>query len=234
MFNTEQQICFLHYKTNPARKGCYIYTGFLLKNHCLQGKLIECFKILNSFTSVDLFVTDDSTQTRNNGAKLKCIRVHSDYRKFFYTNAVIWDWNRLPSSPVQCNSIVSFKNNLHHHLLHLSVHSISFIVMIPPPPPMAPVGSYREAWWCGPTRCGAGKYFIVEPSYTGSCCPWSSSLIVESGVWVDGWSSGQPVSSLRPLSGEWKIPACGTGRGANSHRLECSAVTLSTHHTASP
>ncbi len=83
------------------------------------------FKILNSFMNVDptkLFVMDDSTRTRNNGAKLKCRQVHSDYTKLFFTNAVVRDWNRLPPSVVQCSSIASFTNNLHRYLLHLNVH----------------------------------------------------------------------------------------------------------------
>ncbi len=51
---------------------------FSLDKRRLRGKLIECFKIPNGFTNVDptkLFVMDDSTRTRNNGAKLKCIHI---------------------------------------------------------------------------------------------------------------------------------------------------------------
>ncbi len=89
----------------------------------LRGKLMECFKVLYGFTNVyptNLFEMDDSTRTRSNGAKVKCRQVHSDCTKFF-TNAVR-DWNRLPPSLVQCNSIASFKNNLDRCLLHLNVH----------------------------------------------------------------------------------------------------------------
>ncbi len=59
---------------------------FSLKKRWLRGKLIECFNIFNGFTNVDptnLFETDESTRTRNNGAKLKCRQVHSDCTKFF-------------------------------------------------------------------------------------------------------------------------------------------------------
>ncbi len=60
------------------------------KKCLLKGKLIESFKILNGFTNVDptkVFKMNDSTQTRTNGAKLKCRQVHSDCTEFF-TNAV--------------------------------------------------------------------------------------------------------------------------------------------------
>lgn len=98
---------------------------FSLEKRRLRGQLIECFKILNGFTNVDpttLFEIDDTTRTRNNGAKLKCRQVHSDLTKFFFTNAVVRDWNKLPPSVVQCKSIASFKNNLDRYLLHLNVH----------------------------------------------------------------------------------------------------------------
>ncbi len=95
--------------------------------------MIEYLKILNDITNVDptkLFEMDDSTRTINYGAKLKCRQVHSDCTKFFFTNVVVRDWNKLPSPVVQCNSIASFKNNLDCCLLHLSVHKVSFNVMV--------------------------------------------------------------------------------------------------------
>ncbi len=48
-----------------------------------------------------MFVMNDSTRTRNNGAKLKCRQVHSDCTKFFFTNAVVRDWIRLLSAPAE-------------------------------------------------------------------------------------------------------------------------------------
>ncbi len=74
---------------------------FSLEKRRLRGKLIECFKIFNVFTDPDptnLFVMDDSTRTRSNGAKLKCREVHSDCTKSFFTNAAFRDWNELPQS----------------------------------------------------------------------------------------------------------------------------------------
>ncbi len=93
---------------------------FSLEKRCLQGKLIECFKILKGFTNVDanrLFLIDDSSRTRSNRVKLKCKQLHLDCAKFFFTNDVVREWNKLPPSVVQCNTINSFKNKLSHHLL---------------------------------------------------------------------------------------------------------------------
>ncbi len=97
-----------------------------------RGKLTECFEMVDGFTNVDptkLFVRDDSTPTRDNGAKPKCRQVHSDCTKMFFSNALVRDWNKLPPSVSQWDSIVSFKNNLDRRLLHLNVHCVTFSVM---------------------------------------------------------------------------------------------------------
>ncbi len=90
---------------------------FSLEKRRLRGKLTECFKILNGFAK--LFEIDDSTLTRNIGAKLKCGQVHSDCTKFFFTKAVDRDWNKLPPSVVQCNSI---DGTILTAIFHLNVH----------------------------------------------------------------------------------------------------------------
>ncbi len=106
---------------------------FALETRRLRGKQSECFKLSNSFTNVDptkLFVMDDSTLTRNSGAKLKCRQVNSDCTIFFFTNAAGHEWNRLPPLVVQCNSMASFKNNFDRHFLHLNVSYVSFSVLV--------------------------------------------------------------------------------------------------------
>ena len=94
---------------------------FSLDKRRLRGKLIECFKILKGFTNVDprqLFSIDNSSRTRSNGVKLKCKQVQLDSTKFFFTNDVVKEWNKLPPSVVQCETINSFKTKLDHHLLN--------------------------------------------------------------------------------------------------------------------
>ena len=97
---------------------------FSLEKRRLRGKLIECFKILKGFTNVDaskLFSIDNSSRTRSNGIKLRCKQVQLDSTKFFFTNDVVREWNKLPPSLVQCDTINSFKNKLDHHFLNQGI-----------------------------------------------------------------------------------------------------------------
>ncbi len=78
------------------------------------------FKILKGFTNVDankLFSIDNVSQTRSNGIKLRCRQIELDCTKFFFTNDVVREWNKLPPSLVQCSTVNSFINKLDHHLL---------------------------------------------------------------------------------------------------------------------
>ena len=88
---------------------------FSLEKPRPRGKLIECYKILQGFTNVDankLFSIDNSARTRNNGVKLRCKQVQLDCTKFYFTNDVIRECNKLPPSVVQCDTMNSFKNKL--------------------------------------------------------------------------------------------------------------------------
>ncbi len=69
------------------------------------------------WTLIDCFLIDNSSRTRSNGVKLKCKQLHLDCTKFFFTNDVVREWNKLPPSVVQCNTKNSFKNKLDRHLL---------------------------------------------------------------------------------------------------------------------
>ncbi len=55
-----------------------------------------------------LFSVDDTSRTRSNGVKLRCKQVQLDSTKFFFTNYVVREWNKLPPSVVQCDTINSF------------------------------------------------------------------------------------------------------------------------------
>ncbi len=63
-----------------------------------------------------LFSADDTSRTRINSVKLRCKQVQVDSTKFFFTNDVVREWNELPSSMVQCDTINWFKNKLDHFL----------------------------------------------------------------------------------------------------------------------
>ncbi len=93
---------------------------FSFEKRHLQGKIIECFKILKGFTNVDadkMFSIKNTSRTRSNGVKLRCKQVQLDCTKFSFTNDVVREWNKLPPLVVQCDTINSFKNKLDHHLL---------------------------------------------------------------------------------------------------------------------
>ncbi len=93
---------------------------FSLEKRRLRGKIIQYFKILKGFTNVDasnMSSIDNTSRTRNNEVKIRCKQVQLDCTKFFFTNDVVREWNKLPLSVVQCDTINSFKNKLDHHVL---------------------------------------------------------------------------------------------------------------------
>ncbi len=85
---------------------------FSLEKRRIRGKLVECFKILKGFTNVDankLFSIDNLSRTRSNGIKLRRRHIELDCTKFFLTNDVVREWNKLPPSVVQCITVNSLK-----------------------------------------------------------------------------------------------------------------------------
>ncbi len=56
-----------------------------------------------------MFSIDNTPRTRSNGVKLRCKQVQLDYTKLFFTIDVVSEWNKLPPSVVQCDTINSFK-----------------------------------------------------------------------------------------------------------------------------
>ncbi len=43
-----------------------------------------------------LFSLDNSSRTRSNDVKLRCKQVQLDSTKFFFTNDMVREWNKLP------------------------------------------------------------------------------------------------------------------------------------------
>ncbi len=68
-----------------------------------------------------LFSIDVTSRTRSNGVKPRCNQIQLDSTKFFFTNDVVKEWNKLPPSVVQCDTINSFKNKLDHHFLNQGI-----------------------------------------------------------------------------------------------------------------
>ncbi len=97
---------------------------FSLEKRQLRGKNIESFKIFKGFTNVDankMFSIDNTSRTRSNGVTLRCKQVQLDCTKFFFTNGLVREWNKLPPSVMQCDTMNSFKNKLDHHLLNQDI-----------------------------------------------------------------------------------------------------------------
>ncbi len=90
-----------------------------LEKRRIRGKVTECFKMLKEFTNVNankLFSIDELSRMRSNGIKLRCRQTELNCTKFFFTNDVVREWNKLPPSVVQCITVNSFRNKLDHHL----------------------------------------------------------------------------------------------------------------------
>ncbi len=112
------KITSLRYKSYEVRLASL--NLFSLEMLRLRDKLIECFKILKGFMS-NLLSIDISSRIKSNGVKLRCKKVHLDSTKSFFTNDVVWEWNKLPPSVTQCDTINSFKNKLDHHFLNQGI-----------------------------------------------------------------------------------------------------------------
>ncbi len=112
-------LCKKSYEVRLARLNL-----FSLEKRRLRGKSIECFEILKAFTNVDArktFSIDNASRTRKKRVKVRCKQVQLDGKKFFFTNDVVREWNKLPPSAVQCDTINSFKNKLNHHLFNQDI-----------------------------------------------------------------------------------------------------------------
>ncbi len=104
-------IPFLHNKSYEEKLARLNLSS--LEKRRLRGKVTECFKILEGFPNVGgnkLFSTDDLSRTKFNAIKLRCRQTELDSTKFFCTNDVVREWNKLPPSVVQCNTINSLKH----------------------------------------------------------------------------------------------------------------------------
>ena len=58
------------------------------------------------------FTIDQSNYTRGNGHKIIGKRFQSHEAKHFFFNRVVNVWNKLPSSVVNCDTVLTFKNHL--------------------------------------------------------------------------------------------------------------------------
>ena len=74
--------------------------------------------MLKGFVDVDCtkIFTLSNTNLRGHSLKLYKSAVRLDCGKYFFTNRVVDEWNKLTDDIVLCNSVNSFKNKLDQHL----------------------------------------------------------------------------------------------------------------------
>jgi hypothetical protein len=90
-----------------------------LEDRRRRGDLIEVYRIMNQIDQINpdtMFNKAEYTGTRGHSQKLAKSRSHLDIRKYFFSQRVINDWNRLPESAVSAKSTLSFKIELKKHM----------------------------------------------------------------------------------------------------------------------
>ena len=84
-----------------------------------RGDLIEVFRILKGFEKVDhnqFFELNAEGILRGHTLKIKKNRSNTNLRQNFFTSRVVNEWNSLPSSVVEADTINCFKNRLDKYL----------------------------------------------------------------------------------------------------------------------
>jgi len=85
--------------------------------------LTLCYQIIDSHIDTSLaslFTVNTYQKTRGHDLRLTAAKFTKDITKFFFTNRVIRQWNKLPSHIVHAPSVKSFKK----HLLHPDISSL--------------------------------------------------------------------------------------------------------------
>ena len=80
----------------------------------MRSDLVETFKIINGKydTNPELLFQLDEGGRRGHDQKLFKKRFRLAFRKMFFSNRVIDNWNMLPASCVNCSTINTFKKHL--------------------------------------------------------------------------------------------------------------------------
>ena len=95
---------------------------YSLSKRRLRGNLIQCFKIIKGFDNVNIdnfFTLAPEMPTRGHSLKLSGKRVTLDVTKFFFTNEIINEWNKLPESVIESTTINMFKSRLDNYLTNI-------------------------------------------------------------------------------------------------------------------
>ncbi len=109
---------------NQPYKERLAWLYLFFEKQWLRGKIIECFILIKGFMNRTLARCSQLITHQKQGvmgANLRCKQLQLNRTKFFFTNDVVREWNKLPPLVVQCNTVKSFKNKLDHHLLNQDI-----------------------------------------------------------------------------------------------------------------
>jgi len=84
-----------------------------LEDRRTRGDLIEVFKMIKGISKLDyraFFRLDANSRTRGHTYKLVKERSRLDIRKNYFSQRIVSEWNKLPTSVVAAESVNSFKN----------------------------------------------------------------------------------------------------------------------------
>ena len=89
-------------------------TGLIsLEDRRTRGDLIEAFKMTKGLSKVDyrsFFKLNQNSRTRGHKYKFEKCRSKLDIRKYFFSQRVVNEWNNLPASVLEAESVNGFKN----------------------------------------------------------------------------------------------------------------------------
>ena len=115
---------FVHKFTHVHMKYSCINMSYLtLLYHTLRKSprdQIEVFKIVNGYEDVDrnmFFKLKEGSRTRGHKAALVKEQCRLDMRKYFFSQRVINEWNKLPNDCVDASSVNMFKNRIDRYLI---------------------------------------------------------------------------------------------------------------------
>jgi ribonuclease P/MRP protein subunit RPP40 len=84
-----------------------------LENRRTRGDLIEVFKMIKGISKLEYrnyFRLEENSRTRGHKCKIVKERSRLDLRKNFFSQRIVSEWNKLPTSVVGAESANSFKN----------------------------------------------------------------------------------------------------------------------------
>ena len=106
----------------PYEERLYQLNLTSLRERRQRGDLIQTYKIISNYYSVDLnfYQNSDNTNLRGHTKKIGKERCSKLARTNFFSNRVAYTWNALSQETVSAPSVNSFKNRNDTNLLNLN------------------------------------------------------------------------------------------------------------------